>query len=45
MSTNSPAKALRVILLTLVLLCVGVGVLVGVFGLLIKLFGGGVGAG
>ncbi|WP_281291156.1 hypothetical protein [Paraburkholderia panacisoli] len=39
MSTPSPAKVFAIIVLSLVLLCVGVGVLIGVFGLLVKLFG------
>ncbi|CAB3669940.1 hypothetical protein [Paraburkholderia phenoliruptrix] len=39
MSTSNRLKAPLVLLLTLVLLCAGVAVLVGVFGLLVKLFG------
>jgi hypothetical protein len=39
MSTISPVKKLVISLLTLLLLCVAVAVLVGVFGLLVKLFG------
>jgi predicted membrane-bound mannosyltransferase len=41
MSTSNRFKAPLVLLLTLVLLCAGVAVLVGVFGLLVKLFGHG----
>lgn len=39
MSTSNRMKAPLVLLITLVLLCVGVAVLVGIFGLLVKLFG------
>lgn len=39
MSTSNRFKAPLILLLTLVLLCAGVAVLVGVFGLLVKLFG------
>ena len=39
MSTSNRLKAPLVLLLTLVLLCAGVAVLVGVFGLLVKLLG------
>jgi hypothetical protein len=41
MSTSNRFKAPLVLLLTLVLLCAGVAVLVGIFGLLVKLFGHG----
>ncbi|MFL9868640.1 hypothetical protein PQR67_31100 [Paraburkholderia fungorum] len=41
MSTSSRLKAPLILALTLVLLCAGVAVLVGVFGLLVKLFGHG----
>jgi hypothetical protein len=39
MPTANRFKAPLVLLVTLVLLCAGVAVLVGVFGLLVKLFG------
>ena len=39
MPTSNRMKAPLVLLLTLVLLCAGMAVLVGVFGLLVKLFG------
>ncbi|SIT47281.1 conserved exported hypothetical protein [Paraburkholderia ribeironis] len=39
MSTISPVKKLVIGLLSLLLLAVGIAVLVGVFGLLVKLFG------
>ncbi|MFL9962325.1 hypothetical protein PQR02_14735 [Paraburkholderia sediminicola] len=39
MSKPSQAKVFAIIFLSLVLLWVGVGVLIGVFGLLVKLFG------
>lgn len=38
MSTHRPAKMLAIIVLSVVLVCVGVGILLGVFGLLVKLF-------
>lgn len=38
MSTQRPAKMFAIIVLSVVLVCVGVGILVGVFGLLVKLF-------
>jgi hypothetical protein len=41
MSTSNRFKVPLVLLLTLVLLCAGVAVLVGVFGLLVKLLGHG----
>ncbi|HEX7933617.1 MAG TPA: hypothetical protein VF573_11175 [Paraburkholderia sp.] len=41
MSTSNRFKAPLVLLLTLVVLCVSVAILVGVFGLLVKLFGHG----
>lgn len=40
MPTPSPFKPLLILVVTLVLLCAGVAVFVGLFGLLIKLFGG-----
>ncbi|MFL9882497.1 hypothetical protein PQR68_11505 [Paraburkholderia agricolaris] len=39
MSTTSRFKTPLILVLSLVLLCAGVAVLVGVFGLLVKLFG------
>ncbi|RAS22298.1 hypothetical protein [Paraburkholderia bryophila] len=39
MSTPSPFKAPLILVLSIVLLFAGVAVLIGVFGLLIKLFG------
>jgi hypothetical protein len=39
MPTSNPFKPLLILVLTLVLLCAGVAVLVGVFGLLVKLLG------
>ncbi|MGA9914820.1 MAG: hypothetical protein WBR17_20060 [Paraburkholderia sp.] len=39
MSTPNPLKTPLILALSLVLLCVGVAVLVGVFGLLVKLAG------
>ncbi|WP_260854496.1 hypothetical protein [Paraburkholderia sp. BCC1884] len=39
MPTPSPFKASLILVFSLVLLCVGVAVFVGLFGLLIKLFG------
>ncbi|WP_259461226.1 hypothetical protein [Paraburkholderia fungorum] len=41
MSTPSRLKTPLILVLSLVLLCAGVAVLVGVFGLLVKLFGHG----
>jgi hypothetical protein len=41
MSTPSRVKTTLILALSLVLLCAGVAVLVGVFGLLVKLFGHG----
>ena len=41
MSTTSRFKTPLILVLSIVLLCAGVAVLVGVFGLLVKLFGGG----
>ncbi|MDE1005255.1 MAG: hypothetical protein OSB38_06295 [Paraburkholderia fungorum] len=41
MSTTSRFKTPLILVLSLVLLCAGVAVLVGVFGLLVKLFGVG----
>ena len=38
MSTPSPFKALSILVLTIVLLCVGLVIGIGLFGLLIKLF-------
>ena len=38
MSTHRPAKMFAIIVLSVVLVCVGVGILLGVFGLLVKLF-------
>ncbi|CAB3718992.1 hypothetical protein SCB29_16660 [Paraburkholderia sp. SIMBA_055] len=39
MPTSNRMKAPLVLLLTLVVLCAGLAVLVGIFGLLVKLFG------
>ncbi|MBB4519290.1 hypothetical protein [Paraburkholderia fungorum] len=41
MSTTSRFKTPLILVLSIVLLCAGVAVLVGVFGLLVKLFGVG----
>ncbi|EDZ97895.1 conserved hypothetical protein [Burkholderia sp. H160] len=42
MSTSPSAlKVLKVLVLTLVLLCVAIAIPIGVFGLLVKLFGHG----
>ncbi|MDR6448648.1 antibiotic biosynthesis monooxygenase (ABM) superfamily enzyme [Paraburkholderia terricola] len=41
MSTPSRFKTPLIVVLSLVLLCAGLAVLVGIFGLLVKVFGGG----
>jgi hypothetical protein len=39
-TSSSPLKVLVILVITLVLTCVGIAIPIGIFGLLIKLFGG-----